>query len=93
MPGLGIRYEELPQAVKDNLSPEQWRLAQREVIWEGERVSETGMYINLKNGQRYVVEESVPANGPLLPVYDLSGAHGKDDTQFHTRPPTAPDVH
>ena len=29
MPKLDIPYEQLPQLVKDNLSPEQWERAQR----------------------------------------------------------------
>jgi hypothetical protein len=93
VPYVDIPYERLPGAVKDNLSPQQWRLAQREVIPEGEKVPETSMYVNLKNGQRYVVEEGVRANGPLLPAYNLAGARGGDDTQFRTRPPNAPEVH
>lgn len=93
MPFVDIPYEELPRAVKDNLSEEQWRLAQREVIPEGDKVPETATYINLKNGQSYVVKEGERTTAPLLPIYDLSGGGGTDDTQFHTHPPMAPDPH
>ena len=85
-----IRYDELPKAVKDNLSEAQWWEAQGDIIADGQPVPETADYINLKNGLRLRYQHGERAAGPLLPTYDLSGAHGKDDTQFDTTPPGAP---
>ena len=48
---------------------------------------ETTAYVNVKNGQISAYQKGGQARGPLLPAHDLSGAHGKDDTQFHTTPP------
>jgi hypothetical protein len=79
-------YEQLPNLVKDNLSEEQWRLARQEVIEEHQPVPETTDYINLRNGQIHRFEMGVRADGPLLPVHDLSGGGGKDSTQFFTEP-------
>ena len=86
---VDIPYEQLPQPVKNNLSREQWVEAQREVIREGDSVPEKAQYINLKNGLILQYEQGEPAQGPLLPVADLSGGGGKDSTQFHTAPPGA----
>ncbi len=84
-----IDYEQLPGAVKHNLSPRQWIEAQREVVVAGDTVPNTTVYINLRNGisRRYLAGET--ADGDLLPTYNLSGARGKDDTQFETTPRNA----
>lgn len=82
-------YEELPQLIKDNLSPQQWLEAQRDIIDEGETLPETARYIDVKNGQIHQHTAGETATGPLLPVHDLAGGGGKDDTQFHTTPPGA----
>jgi hypothetical protein len=89
MAEAGIDYEELPRLIKDNLTPEQWRLAERELVDEGALVPESGDYINVKNGQIHTLTAGQRASGPLLAVYNLSGGHGRDDTQFHTAPPGA----
>ncbi len=86
MPFVDIVYAQLPREIKDNLSPEQWNLAQRDIIEEGKPVPETTEYVNVKNGLRHRYERGERAKGPLLPAYDLSGARGGDDTQFHTSP-------
>jgi hypothetical protein len=79
-------YEDLPRRVRDNISPEQWPEARREVVHKGTKIPETARYINLKNGLIFEYEAGQVANGPLLPVADLAGGGGKDDTQFHTAP-------
>jgi hypothetical protein len=79
-------YEALPRAVRDNISREQWPEARREVVHSGTKIPETARYINLKNGLVFEYEAGQVATGPLLPVADLSGGRGKDDTQFHTAP-------
>ncbi len=86
MPYVEIAYDQLPSSVKDNLTEEQWALAQREAILPGEPVPEGTVYVNLKNGlcRQYTTGEA--ADGPLLPVHDLSGGRGADDTQFRTAP-------
>lgn len=89
MADIGLHYEELPREVRDNLSLEQWREAQQAVIAEGQPVPETAQYINLKNALIMTYQLGERAQGPMLPVHDLAGAHGKDDTQFHTSPPGA----
>lgn len=86
MPEVGIAYQQLPQEVKDNIAEEQWPQAQRGVIPDGELVPDATDYINLKNGQIHTYERGQPANGPLLPVHDLAGGRGRDNTQFHTAP-------
>ena len=89
MPIVDIPYEQLPDPVKDNLTEEQWREAQRGVILEGQVIPETARYINLKTAQQLPYEVGMRANAPLLPVHDLAGGRGADDTQFHTSPPGA----
>jgi hypothetical protein len=79
-------YEALPRAVRDNLSPDQWREARREVVHGGTKIPETARYINLKNGLIFEYTAGQVAKGPLLPEADLAGGRGKDDTQFHTAP-------
>ena len=86
MPWADIGYEELPNLVKDNLTLDQWVQAQRNIISDGVPVPETTDYINLKNGQIHTYQIGEPADGPLLPVHDLSGGHGRDSTQFTTAP-------
>jgi hypothetical protein len=79
-------YEDLPRIVKDNISREQWPEASRELIHTGTTIPETTRYVNLKNGLIFPYEVGQVANAPLLPVFDLAGGRGKDDTQFHTAP-------
>jgi hypothetical protein len=79
-------YEALPRIVKDNLSAEQWALTRREVVPMGATIPETTRYVNLKNGLIFAYQVGERANAPLLPVFDLAGGRGKDDTQFHTAP-------
>ena len=79
-------YEALPRAVKDNISREQWPEVRREVVRSGMKIPEPARYINLKNGLVFEYTAGQVANGPLLPVADLAGGGGKDDTQFHTAP-------
>ncbi len=86
MPKLDIDYEQLPRDVKNNLSQEQWIAAQDDVVLPGDTVPETRPYINLRNGWSRQHEIGERAEGPLLPVHDLSGAKGKDSTQFSTDP-------
>ena len=71
---IDIPYGQLPQLVKDNLSEEQWREIQPNIIMEGEPVPEQTQYINLMNGQMHVLDEGAKATGPLLAAHDLSGA-------------------
>ncbi|MGE5335452.1 MAG: hypothetical protein ACM3N4_12175 [Nitrososphaerota archaeon] len=89
MPQVDIPYEQLPDVVKDNLSEEQWREAQRGVILEGVKIPESTIYLNLKNGQQLPYEAGMRANAPLLPVHDLAGGRGADSSQFHSSPPGA----
>ncbi|HLH25167.1 MAG TPA: hypothetical protein VK066_21815 [Chloroflexota bacterium] len=86
MPHVDIAYDELPSAIKDNLSPAQWQEAQRDVILGGDPVPDTTQYISLKSGLCRQYRAGEPADGPLLPTHDLSGGGGADDTQFHTAP-------
>jgi hypothetical protein len=79
-------YENLPRMVKDNISPEQWPEALREVVRPGAMIPEAARYINLKSGLIFEYAPGEIANGPLLPVFDLAGGRGKDDTQFRTAP-------
>lgn len=83
---LDIEYEQLPGTIKDNLSPEQWKKAQRDLVMDGQRVPEDAFYINVKNGERQFHRAGEPADGPLLPAWDLSGARGKSDEQFDSPP-------
>jgi len=83
---MPIDYERLPQLIKDNLTAKQWKAAQGDIIPEDQPVPDTAQYINIKNGQIHEYESGTPAPGPLLPVHDLSGGHGKDSTQFQTTP-------
>jgi len=89
MPRVDIDYDQLPSEVKHNLSVEQWQEAKNEVILEGDTIPETTYYLNLKNGLSREYLAGQRADGPLLPVHDLAGARGKDDTQFHTAPRNA----
>jgi hypothetical protein len=91
-------YEHLPKRVKDNIAPEQWPEAEREVVHTSAAIPETGQYINLKNGLTFQYQLGQRANGPLLPVHALAGARGKEDRPFkhthdrHAAPPGAPTV-
>ena len=83
---VDIDYDKLPGPIKDNLSPEQWRRAQRDVIAEGAAVPDTTRYLDVKNGLCFEYQAGEIARGDLLPVHDLSGAGGKEDAQFETAP-------
>ena len=86
MAALNLAYDTLPQRVRDNISADQWDAIQHLVIQEGEPVPDTTGYINLKNGQIHQCERGTPATGPLLAEHDLSGARGKNDSQFEGAP-------
>jgi hypothetical protein len=79
-------YDQLPRIVRHNIAREQWPEARREVLHAGATIPETTRYVNLKNGLIFEFRVGERANGPLLPVFDLAGGRGKDDTQFHTAP-------
>ncbi len=78
------RYEALPEEVRNNLSEDQFQLARVDVVEEGETIPETTEYIDLGSGVRKVHHRGEPAPGDLLPTHDLSGAHGKDYSQWQT---------
>ena len=79
-----ILYEELPNVVKQNLTPRQWAGAQFHVIPEHGVVPDSAIYLNLKNGQFQHCEAGQRACAPLLAAHDLSGGRGADDTHFRT---------
>ncbi len=79
---VGVRYEDLPETVKNNLTEEQFDLAKVDVVETGEMVPETTEYIDLATGVRRTYRAAEIAPGDLLPTHDLSGAHGKDNTQW-----------
>lgn len=76
------RYASLPEAVRNNLSEEQFLLARVDIVAAGEVIPETTEYIDLGSGVRRIHERGEIAQGDLLPTHDLSGAHGKDSTQW-----------
>ncbi len=84
MPVLHVRYEALPKEVRDNLTEEQFQLARVDIVQEGESVPETTEYVDLGSGVRRIHHRGELARGNLLPTHDLSGAHGKDNTQFES---------
>lgn len=77
-----VRYADLPEAIKNNLTPDQFEFARIDVVEEGEIVPETTEYIDLASGIRKVFSRGERAPGDLLPTHDLSGAHGKDYSQW-----------
>lgn len=79
-----FRYAGLPDEVRNNLSEEQFEFARVDVVEEGEPIPETTEYIDLGSGVRRVYKRGETAPGNLLPTHDLSGAHGKDNTQWET---------
>ena len=79
-----LKYRQLPDTVKDNLSEDQFRMAFADIIENGRRIPETTQYVNLENGQIRIYNEGEIADGDLLPTHDLSGADGKNDTQFQS---------
>jgi len=79
-----LRYQALPDEVKNNLTEEQFRLARVDIIEEGEIVPETTEYVDLGSGVRRVHRRGELATGNLLPTHDLSGAHGKDNSQWES---------
>ncbi len=86
MAGTNVDYSQLPAAIKDNLSEEQWAFARHEIIQDGQRIPESTAYINVRNGccQDYEIGEI--ADGPLLATHNLSGGRGRDSSQFFTAP-------
>lgn len=86
IPPTPLPYEELPNAVKQNLTPRQWAEAQQHVILEGGTVPETTIYLNLKNGKFQRYEAGQHASAPLLAAHDLAGGLGAEDTHFRTAP-------
>src|SRR5215813_2497431 len=78
---LDVPYEELPNVVKQNLTPHQWAEAQFEVIPEGGLTPDATIYLNLKNGQFHRYEAGQRACAPLLAAHNLAGGRGADDTQ------------
>ncbi len=86
VPLSDIAYEELPNAVKDNLTPGQWAEALGNVIPEGGMIPQTTIYLNLKNGQSFKYEFGQRAPAPMLAEHDLAGGRGADTTQFHGSP-------
>ncbi len=81
---LHLRYEALPDEVKNNLTPEQFDLAIPDIVAEGETIPETTEYIDLASGVKVVHNRGERARGNLLPTHDLSGARGKDDSQWQS---------
>ncbi len=86
VPESDIPWEQLPKAVKQNLTPDQWREALRNVIPEGGFIPQTTVYLNLKNGLSLRYEFGQRAPAPLLATHDLAGGRGADDTQFKSSP-------
>ncbi|MHB1158777.1 MAG: hypothetical protein ACYC66_15880 [Chloroflexota bacterium] len=76
------RYAALPEVVRNNLTEEQFELARVDIVEEGEWIPETTEYVDLGSGIRRVHQRGETASGNLLPTHDLSGAHGKDSTQW-----------
>ena len=80
----GVRYATLPEEVRRNLSEEQFDLARVDVVEEGEPVPESTEYVDLGSGIRRIYRRGDIASGNLLPTHDLSGAHGKDSSQWES---------
>lgn len=85
-----LQYDRLPGAVKQNLTESQWEEARRLVIPAGAPAPETTVYLNLRNGQTFQVEQGAPVSGPVLAAHNLTGGRGRDSEQFHTAPAGAP---
>lgn len=79
-----LRYAALPEEVRNNLTEDQFEFARVDIIQEGEIVPETTEYIDLGSGVRRIHQRGEVAPGNLLPTHDLSGAHGKDYTQWQS---------
>lgn len=79
-----VRYEALPDEIKNNLTEEQFQLAWVDVVEEGEIIPETTQYIDLGSGVKRVYRRGEIATSNLLPTHDLSGAHGKDNSQWES---------
>jgi hypothetical protein len=79
-----VRYAALPDEVRNNLSEEQFELSWVDIVREGEIVPETTEYVDLGSGIRRVHRRGELATGNLLPTHDLSGAHGKDNSQWES---------
>lgn len=84
MAARDYRYTALPEEVRNNLTEDQFEFARVDIIEEGEIIPETTEYIDLGSGIRRIHREGEIAPGNLLPTHDLSGAHGKDYSQWTT---------
>jgi hypothetical protein len=83
-------FEQLPGAVKNNLTAEQWEDVKPRVIADGNPAPDSAVYVNLKNGQQRRYEAGELVQGPVIAAHNLAGGRGQDSTQFHTVPPNAP---
>ncbi|MGI5836446.1 MAG: hypothetical protein ACOX87_08135 [Chloroflexota bacterium] len=84
MTARDYRYVALPEEVRNNLTEDQFEFARVEIIEEGEMIPETTEYIDLGSGIRKVYREGEIAPGNLLPTRNLSGAFGKDYSQWQS---------
>jgi hypothetical protein len=84
MPIVDVRYQALPEEVRNNLTEDQFDLARVDIVAEGKRVPETTEYVDLATGVRRIHHRGEIAGGNLLPTHDLSGARGKDDSQWQS---------
>jgi hypothetical protein len=90
MSTIEMPYEQLPSAVKDMLTPDQWQEERGGAIDKNESVPSSGVYINLQDGQRREFKEGDPAPAPLLPAPDFAGASGQPGTGTRTQPAADP---
>ena len=79
-----VRYAALPDEIRNNLTEEQFQLSMVDIIEEGERIPETTEYVDLGSGIRRVHQQGELATSNLLPTHDLSGARGKDNSQWQS---------
>jgi len=82
MAPIRLNYRTLPETVRNNLTEHQFELASVDIVEEGEIIPETTEYIDLASGVRKIHHWGEVAPGNLLPTHDLSGARGKDDSQW-----------
>jgi hypothetical protein len=84
-----LPYAQLPAPVQQNLTAEQWLVAQHLVVAEGRPVPEATQYLYLKSGQFRQYRQDEPAEGPLLAAHNLAGGRGQDSGQLRSAPPGA----
>ncbi len=77
-----ISYQDLPEFVKNNLSEDQFELAKVDILEPGETIPETTEYVDLATGVRKIYRTGDAAPSSLLPAHDLTGARGKDSSQW-----------